>query len=109
MQKRVDECKRTGEMITGEEDAKVYRVSGDSKDLLGENMSMLLWPDRLEFIAPGGKLVFPIEKISQMAVAHTAFLYFSCMGHYYEVRNAHVWPANKYFALHRMIRGMEYV
>ncbi len=109
MQKRVDECKLTGEMITGEEGAKVYRVCGDSKDLLGENMSMRLWPDRLEFVAPGGKLVFPIGEISQMAVAHTAFLYFSCKGQYYEVRNAHVWPANKYFALHRMIRGMEYV
>ncbi len=108
MQKRVDACRAQGLLITQEEQAVLFKVNGDHKQLMGEGLKLMLYPDRLEFEGEK-RYTFPMDKISQMAVAHTAFLYFTCDGQYYEVRNAHVWPANKYFALHRMIRGMQYV
>ena len=109
LEKRVQDCRESGEAVTRDAGAVLYRVSGDSREMLGSGLDMRLYTDRLEFTGGGKTFSFPMDGLSRMAVAHTAFLFFTFRDEYYEVRNEHVWPANKYFALHRMVKGMPYV
>ena len=102
-------AKGTDSLITEDSDAILYKVDGDNKSVMAENLKMSLYGDRLEFTNGSSKFTFLMADLSAMAVAHTSVLFFTCAGTYYEVHNKHVWPANKYFALHRMLCGMKYV
>ena len=102
-------AKGTDSLITEDDGATLYEVHGDSKTVLGEDLKMSLCGDRLEFTNGFAKFTYPMTGLTAMAVAHTSVLFFTCAGTYYEVHNKHIWPANKYFALHRMICGMKYV
>ena len=70
---------------------------------------MRLFGDGLQFEKDGQKKEIPLSDIRQTGVAHTSFLYFSAGDKYFEVRGNRKWCARKYFALHRMLSGMEYV
>ncbi|MBR4235441.1 MAG: 1-acyl-sn-glycerol-3-phosphate acyltransferase [Clostridia bacterium] len=108
LKRLADAARGTHTELTHDDRAVLYHVNGNTKALLGENLRMTIYGDSLSFEGDTTH-TFPIEDVSAMGVAHTSFLYFTCAGEYYEVRNATIWPANKYFALHRMIRGMRYV
>ena len=109
LKRMADTAKSGSSVITRDTDTILYEVNGDNKKVLGSGLELTLESDRMVFSNAINKFEFKLADMKATAVAHTAFLYFSCLDKYYEVHCAHIWPANKYFAFHRIINGMEYV
>lgn len=95
--------------VTEDTGITLLEVRGNTKTPVITGGSMRLYGDRLVFEGAGEKREFALSDIRQMGVAHTSFLFFSASDNYYDVRADHIWAARKYFALHRMLTGMEYV
>ena len=106
---RVDSLKKENALVTEDTGIVLFEVFGNEKKTLMENARMRLFADRLVFEADGKTETVLLSDIRQTGVAHTQFLYFSAGERYFEVRADHIWCARKYFALHRMLTGMEYV
>lgn len=107
--KKADQLKAEKKLITRDTGITLFEVMGYKKKKLMKNADLSLYPDRIEFASEGKKEVFSLSDIPQMGVAHTQFLYFSMKDRYFEVRCDHLWSARKYFALHRMLMGLEYI
>ena len=107
--KKADQLKAEKKLITRDTGITLFEVMGYKKKKLMKNADLSLYPDRIEFLSDGKKEVFYLSDIPQMGVAHTQFLYFSMKDRYFEVRCDHLWSARKYFALHRMLMGLEYI
>ena len=107
--KKADQLKAENALITRDTGITLFEVIGYKKKRVMKNAVLSLYTDRIEFAFGCEKKAFFLKDIPQSGVAHTQFLYFSMKDRYFEVRCDHLWSARKYFALHRMLMGLEYV